>query len=166
LAHFFIKLAEGAKCMPSIEIRKFKASDLESALKVYKHLCEFYKRPFDLDQAKQFLSARSYLEQFHILVAFDHNMKQVVALAFGEIATEETQDISGYIKLIYVEDAYRKQGIMTKLINEMVSYFKEIQVQQVRIFLNNANLPHLNYYSEKLGFTPIITIIEKSLKST
>ena len=150
--------------MSSINIRKFKASDLESALIVYKHLCEFYKRPFDLHQAKQFLSARSYLEQYYILVAFEPETKQVVALAFGEVITEETQEISGYIKLIYVEDAYRKQGIMTELINEMVSYFKEIEIQQVRIFLNNANLPHLDYYSEKLGFTPIITIVEKSLR--
>ncbi|MHA1129327.1 MAG: GNAT family N-acetyltransferase [Candidatus Helarchaeota archaeon] len=149
--------------MVPIHIRKFKSSDLNSALEVYKHLCEFYNRPFNIDHAKKFLLSRNYLEQYYLLVAYDSENNQVVALAFGEISTEETQDTSGYIKLIYVEDAYRKKGIMTKLINEMVNYFTKIQVNQARILLNNANLPHLNYYSEKLGFKPIITIIEKPL---
>ncbi|MHA1267652.1 MAG: GNAT family N-acetyltransferase [Candidatus Helarchaeota archaeon] len=148
--------------MPSIQIRKFKSTDITSSLEVYKHLCIFYNRPFNFEQAKKFLSARAYLDQYLVLVAIDMDTKQVVAMAFGEISTEETQETIGYIKLIYVEESYRNQGIMTELINNMTNYFfKEIQVDKVRIFLNNTNLPYLSYYSEKLGFHPIYTIVEK-----
>ena len=148
----------------NIQVRKFKIADLDSAIEVYKDLCEFYNRSFNFDESKKFFSIRSYFEQYYTIVAFDKSTQKVVALAFGEILTEETQETSGYVKLIYVSENYRKMGIMTALINNMIAYFKEIQVDQVRIHLNNQNLPFLNYYYEKLGFSPIITIVEKSLK--
>lgn len=149
---------------PNIEIRQFRKADMSSAIGVYKHLCEFYNRPFNFDSAKKFLATRDFLEQYYTVVAYDQETKQVVALAFGEISTEETLDISGYIKLIYVEEKYRQQGLMTGLIQHLIAFFKQTRVDQCRIFLNNTNLPYLNYYTEKLGFNPIITIVENKLQ--
>ncbi len=144
-----------------IQIRKFKISDLGSAIEVYKHLCEFYNRKFDLEESKKFFKVRNRFPQYHTLVAFDNEKKKVAGLAFSETLTEETQETTGNIKLIYVEEAYRKMGIMTRLINAMVDHFNEINVDQIRIYLLNSNLAHLKYYSEKLGFSPIMTIVEK-----
>lgn len=147
---------------PEIQIRKFKVtSDLDSAIEVYKHLCEFYRRNFNLEESIKFFKIRSYLEQYHTLCAIDEDKKRVVGLAFSEILTEEMQETSGTIKLIYVEEAYRKLGIMTKLINAMLDYFKEINIELVRVYLLKENLPYLRYFSEKLGFSPTITIVEK-----
>jgi ribosomal protein S18 acetylase RimI-like enzyme len=149
----------------NIEIRKYKKSDLESAINVYKNLCAFYEITIhDIEEIKKFFSVRNYFEQYYTPCAFDLTANKVIGLAFTEIITEETQQVSGYIKLIYVEESYRHQGIMTALINNAIDYFKEIPVDQVRIYLHNKNLPYLSYYSDKLGFSPIITIVEKSLK--
>ena len=145
-----------------IQIRQYKeTSDLDSAIEVYEHLCQFYGRTFNLEESVKFFKVRSRFAQYHILVAYDNSVKRVVGLAFSETVTEETQDTSGNIKLIYVEESHRKQGIMTELIKAMIDYFKEINVDQVRIYLHNKNLPHLSYYSDKLGFAPIMTIVEK-----
>jgi ribosomal protein S18 acetylase RimI-like enzyme len=150
----------------NILIRKYKNSDLNSAIEVYKNLCKFYGLKFDLEGSKKFFSVRSYFEQYHTLVAFDTEKREVVGLAFSEVVTEETQTTSGNIKLIFVEEEYRRQGIMTDIISAAYDYFKEINADNVRIYLRNENLPYLSYYSEKLGFSPIITIVEKSTKST
>ncbi|HUY00838.1 MAG TPA: GNAT family N-acetyltransferase [Candidatus Deferrimicrobium sp.] len=148
----------------NLYIRKYKNSDLESAINVYKHLCEFYKITIhDVEEIKKFFSVRSYFEQYYTPCAFDSTTQKVVGLAFTEVVTEETQQVSGYIKLIYVEEEYRHQGLMTALINNAIEYFKKIPVDQVRIYLHNENLPYLSYYSDRLGFSPIITIVEKSL---
>ena len=147
---------------PDIQIRKFKEiTDLDSAIEVYKNLCEFYQRSFNLEESIKFFKVRSYFEQYHTLCAYDKDKKRVIGLAFSETLTEETQETTGNIKLIYVEETYRKMGIMTELVNSMMDYFKEINVDQVRIYLTNDNLPFLNYYSDKLGFKPIITIVER-----
>ncbi len=162
-----VEYPTGNKTMssPNIEIRKFKIGDLDSAIDVYKNLCAFYKIDCtNLEEIRKFFSVRSYFEQYHTLVAIDHLTKQVIGLAFAEILTEETQETSGYVKLIYVEEKYRHKGIMTDLIDEMMKYFKAIKVDQARIYLRNQNLPFLTYYSDKLGFAPIITIVQKSLK--
>ena len=148
----------------AIQIRKYKSTDFNSAIEVYKNLFKFYKIKFDLEESKKFFSIRSRFEQYYTLVAFDSE-KKVVGLAFTEVLVEETQKTSGYIKLIYVEEKYRMKGIMSDLINAALKYFAEIKVDTVRIYLRNENLPYLDYYQQKLGFTPIITIVEKSLKS-
>ena len=149
---------------PNIQIRKYKRSDLDSALEVYKNLCKLYKINYDKVESKKFFSVRSYFERYYTLVAFDMDEKKVVGMAFAEIETEVTQKTCGYIELIFVEEDYRKQGIMTALINAAIKYFNEIQVDIARIYLRNENLPFLSYYSDKLGFFPIITMVEKSLK--
>ena len=140
------------------------SSDLKSALKVYENLCKFYGITFNIEASKKFFSVRGYFEQHNAFVAFDVTTKEVIGLAFSEMHHEETQETSGYIKLIYVEENYRRQGIMTGLINACIDDFKNLNLDQVRIYLRNENLPYLSYYSEKLGFSPIITIVEKELK--
>lgn len=150
----------------NIEIRKYKSTDLDSAMEVYKNLCKFYGLKFDPEESKKFFSVRSYFEQYYTLVAYDSVSKKVVGLSFSEILTEVTQENYGYLKLIYIEENYRRQGIMTALINTTLEYFKEIGINHARIYLHKENLPYLNYFSEKLGFSPIITIVEKSLKKS
>jgi GNAT superfamily N-acetyltransferase len=96
-------------------------------------------------------------------VAFDLAEKKVVGLSFSEIVTEATQETCGYIKLIYVEEEYRTQGTMTALIDKSIQYFKEIQMDKVGVYLQNENLPFLNYYFQKFGMSPIATIVIKKL---
>lgn len=77
---------------------------------------------------------------------------------------EATQETCGYIKLIYVEEKYRKKGIMTALINKSIEYFQEIQMDKVGIYLQNENLPYLDYYLQNFGFSPTATIVAKPLE--
>jgi len=149
--------------MSDIEIRQYRTTDWKSAIEVYEHLCSFYGLQFDLEKSKKFFSKRSYFQQYYTLVAFDLAEKKVVGLSFSEIVTEATQETCGYIKLIYVEEEYRTQGTMTALIDKSIQYFKEIQMDKVGVYLQNENLPFLNYYFQKFGMSPIATIVIKKL---
>ena len=150
--------------MQDIEIRQYKTTDFDSAIVVYEHLCTFYGLPFDLEKSKKFFSKRSYFQSYYTLVAFDKVEKIVIGLIFSEIVTEATQETCGYIKLIYVEEAYRKQGIMSALINKTIQYFKEIQMDKVGIYLQNENLPYMDYYLQKFGMCPTTTIVAKKIE--
>ncbi|MDD1778359.1 MAG: GNAT family N-acetyltransferase [Candidatus Helarchaeota archaeon] len=150
--------------MPDIEIRPYTSLDFESALRVYEHLCSFYRLPFNLEKSRKFFSSMIYFQQYHTLVAIDKKLKTVVGLLFSEFETDATQETCGCIKHIYVEEKYRKSGIMTALINKAISYFKELKVDQVAIHLRNENLPYLTYYLQKFGLSPTATIVAKSLK--
>jgi len=149
--------------MPDIEIRQYKTTDFDSAIKVYQNLCSFYGLSFDLDKSKKFFSKRSHFEPYYTLVAFDKSTKKIVGLSFSEIVIEATQETFGFIKLIYVEEDYRKLGIMTEFIEKSIQYFQEIPLDQVGIYLRNENLPYLNYYLQNFGLSPISTIIAKKL---
>ena len=149
--------------MSDIEIRQYRTTDWKSAIEVYQHLCSFYGLQFDLEKSKKFFSKRSYFQQYYTLVAFDLAEKKVVGLSFSEIVTEATQETCGYIKLIYVEEEYRAQGTMTALIDKSIQYFKEIQIDKVGVYLQNENLPYLDYYLQKFGMSPIATIVIKTL---
>jgi GNAT superfamily N-acetyltransferase len=149
--------------MSDIEIRQYRTTDWKSAIEVYEHLCSFYGLQFDLEKSKKFFSKRNYFQQYYTLVAFDLAEKKVVGLSFSEIVTEATQETCGYIKLIYVEEEYRTQGTMTALIDKSIQYFKEIQMDKVGVYLQNENLPFLNYYFQKFGMSPIATIVIKKL---
>jgi GNAT superfamily N-acetyltransferase len=150
--------------MPDLEIRQYKSSDFESAIQVYEHLCSFYRLPFNLEKSRKFFSSMIYFQQYHTLVALDKKTKNIVGLLFSELETEATQETCGCIKHIYVEEKYRKSGVMTALINKSINYFKEIKADNVSIHLRNENLPYLNYYLQKFGLSPIATIVAKSLK--
>lgn len=150
--------------MPEIEIRQYKSSDFESALRVYEHLCSFYQLPFKLEKSRKFFSSMIYFQQYHTLVALDKKTKEVCGLLFSELQTEATQETCGVIKHIYVEEEYRKAGIMSALIDKTINYFREIKADSVAIHLRNENLPYLNYYLQKFGLSPSATIVSKSLK--
>jgi GNAT superfamily N-acetyltransferase len=150
--------------MPNIEIRQYKSSDFESALQVYEHLCSFYRLPFKLEKSRKFFSSMIYFQQYHTLVAIDKQTKNVVGLLFSELQTDATQETCGVINHIYVEEKYRKFGIMTELINKAISFFKELKADRIAIHLRNENLPYLTYYLQKFGLSPTATIVAKSLK--
>jgi GNAT superfamily N-acetyltransferase len=150
--------------MPEIEIRQYKSIDFDSALRVYEHLCSFYRLPFHLEKSRKYFSSMIYFQQYYTLVALDKKTKDVVGLLFSELETEATQETCGTIKHIYVEEKYRKLGIMTMLINAAISYFKEIKADRVAIHLSNSNLPFLNFYLQKFGLSTTATIVAKSLK--
>jgi len=81
-----------------------------------------------------------------------------------EVRNHLTPSCVGFIRLIFVNKDYRKHGIGTNLIEEIVNYFKSNGVEEVSLNYILGNSEAEEFWN-KLGFTPIRVSANTSLEA-
>jgi len=89
-----------------------------------------------------------------------------IGFAYGhiEVRNHLTPSCVGFIRLIFVNKDYRKHGIGTSLIEEIVNYFKSNGVEEVSLNYILGNSEAKEFW-KKLGFTPIKVSANTSLEA-
>jgi ribosomal protein S18 acetylase RimI-like enzyme len=99
-----------------------------------------------IDQARQELSFQAFVAEVEGNIVASASCQLFAGLYPSPFKSEYRQ--YGYIWNVYVESAYRHQGIATKLTNESINYLKSLGC--TRAILHAS--PHGKPVYEKLGF--------------
>jgi ribosomal protein S18 acetylase RimI-like enzyme len=88
----------------------------------------------------------------------------VIGFIYGEIIQSKTSIVNrtGHLDALYIAKSYRKNGYATKLINEIMQWFKLKKIKYIDISVDFPNKKVQNLY-EKLGFVKTTYIYNKKI---
>ena len=147
--------------MSDIHIRKASLEDLPYLLKFEQGIIAA-ERPFDETLVSGNFHYYDLAERIK-----DPDAEVVVAEVDGEIVgggsaiikdgkTYNTFDQYSFLGFMYVEPAYRGQGVNKLIIEKLVEWSHEKGLKEIRLQVYSDNLPAIRAY-EKVGFKKILT---------
>lgn len=125
----------------SLTIRKFKLSDLD---RIYEIETSSFDEPYP----------KHLFYFYYILFSDTFLVAEKNEVIIGYIIGVIKRGSEGHIISIAVDPNYRRKGYGSKLMLELIKYFKSNGVKIVRLEVNIKNSIARKFY-ERLGFTPI-----------
>lgn len=126
------------------------------------------ERPFDStlkpDPISYYdLRALILSESAELIVAYKGN--ELLASGYAKIRAGETyhkHDYFAYLGFMYVKPAYRGQGIISALTEQLKSWIRKQNISELRLEVYNDNIPAIKAY-EKSGFKKHLIEMRMSL---
>lgn len=84
---------------------------------------------------------------------------RVVGYVFGTIEKETKNNVTGYIKEIFIDEFYRREGIGTKVCRALLEWMDQQDVKSVQIALTSQH-PRVEDFIHAVGFKPVSTLYE------
>lgn len=161
------------KKTPVITIRRLRADDIDAIIEIDAKAIgeakpEYWRRKLALYLAEQDLEAITAADQF--LSGIDPQLARVaevngrvVGFMIGEIRSWEfRQPPTGWITAMAVHPDYRRQGIGRRLLAEVLDYFREKGIENVRTMVEWSDGEVLSFFTA-MGFDrgPFIELEKK-----
>ena len=110
---------------------------------------------------------KAYFEQVEVAgnlcidLAFDAgDGNRYVGYCVSSLSKEKTGEITGEIESIFVDEAYRSNGIGSTLVTRAIAWLDEHGSSRNRVSVSEGNEAVWNFY-KKFGFYPRMTVLEQ-----
>ena len=140
----------------NIKIRDARESDLP-VLKWFQSKLIVFEKPFDdtiIDGNTRYYNPKSCLKSKKNLMLVAEDNGKVIGGGFCKIEKEPNWSKNknrGHIGVLFVEKEYRRKGIGSRIIDELVKWLKKKNITDVRIQVYSKNTNAINAY-KKYGF--------------
>ncbi len=138
-------------------LRSANLSDLNT-LKNFQKRLVIHERPFDPGIPKkeevEYYDIRELIEANNVNFLVIEIDNKIIGCGFGQIRKNDdwaANKIFGYIGLMFVDDKFRGQKIGKLIVDELVKWFKEKNVFDIRLKVYEKNISAVNAY-KKYGF--------------
>jgi diamine N-acetyltransferase len=152
--------------MPSIEYRITDIEEIELVHPLWNQLNRHhhtragaFKSQYEqwtFDDRKAYFEKVAATGSLRIDLAFDSLKERYIGYCIGSLSPERT----GEIESIFVEEAYRSQGIGSAFIDRVLAWFKENGSTRNRVSVGDGNEGAFLFY-RKFGFSPRMTVLEQ-----
>ena len=140
-----------------IKIRKATSNDLNIIKEFQNQLVE-YERPFDSTIPKQglveYYNLQLLIESEKVNFLVVEVNEKIIGCGFGEIRSDiewSSNSLIGYIGLFFIEKEFRNKGISGLIFKELIKWFKENNIKDIRLKVYSENEKAVNAY-KKYGF--------------
>src|SRR5688572_18206140 len=132
----------------NITIRKAEASDLVQVYELIKELAVFENAPGEPSNSlKKFIAEATCKEpRFHVILAETGN--EIIGIALYYYGYSSWKGSMIYLDDLVIREKYRKLGIGTKLMNELIAIAKEEKINQVRWHVLDWNENAISFYKK------------------
>jgi GNAT superfamily N-acetyltransferase len=153
----------------NIEIRKAKKSEI-NVLLAFEQAIIATERPFDNSLQNEEIHYYNLItlmgsSKATVLVAVVNN--EIVGSGFAKIMTAKSYQKHkkyAYLGFMYVKDEFRGKGINRKIIENLIEWSKNKNLEEVRLHVYNDNLSAKNAYL-KTGFKPTLLEMQMSVNT-
>ncbi|NHI93007.1 MAG: GNAT family N-acetyltransferase [Candidatus Lokiarchaeota archaeon] len=150
--------------MSSINIRRFKKPDIESAKKLMIQLCELTGTEFLEERFLWGLKMRLYdaLKKNGMLIAEEDigdGKPRVIGFLLADINIEPTGTSTGYIRTVIIDESARGKGVGKELVAHAINYLKTMDVDSILVNVRAATQTARKLY-ENLGFQELYRVME------
>ncbi|QAS52490.1 GNAT family N-acetyltransferase [Halobacillus litoralis] len=89
---------------------------------------------------------------------------RIVGYILGTIDKESEAKVYGYIRELFVDEFYRREGIGTELSDALLTWMDEQEVKSIQVGVK-AQQSRVNDFIRAIGFIPVSTLYEYQKKS-
>jgi phosphinothricin acetyltransferase len=140
--------------------------DIESLRELTKQLVEGLGQTFDHKRFDWGISRRIYdeLQRHGILIAVDEDEDdEVVGMIVAELRIDPFGSSEGYIKQVFLKEAYRGKGIGELLIKKAIEHLQKIKVEKIKVNIKDKAKAAANLYA-KMHFKKVYEVLELDLQ--
>ena len=151
--------------MSNLRIEVGTPEVIESLEDLTKELVEGLGQKFDLKRFEWGIQRRLYdpLQRHGILIAVDEDKDNlVVGMIIAELRIDPFGSSEGYIKQVFLKDAYRGMGIGELLVKKAIEHLKKIKVEKIKVNIKEQAREAANLYS-KMKFKKVYEVLELDL---
>ena len=151
--------------MSNLRIEVGTPEVIESLEDLTKELVEGLGQKFDLKRFEWGIQRRLYdpLQRHGILIAVDEDKDNlVVGMIIAELRIDPFGSSEGYIKQVFLKDAYRGMGIGELLVRKAIEHLKKIKVEKIKVNIKEQAREAANLYS-KMKFKKVYEVLELDL---
>jgi|SRR5690606_11592790 len=138
----------------TLEIKRISSTESDLVISLFNKYRIFYKQPSDIELAKAFIQARLDKNESVIFVATFKDKDEVFPVGFTQLYPKFSSGKAIKIWVLndlYVEQAFRKQGVGESLIKIALDYAKNDQASHVELSTAVDNYIAQSLY-ESIGF--------------
>lgn len=142
-------------------IREFSERDIDEITSLMKDLCKLKDQEFDEERWRLSIEEKLKKESnSELIVALDEETSSVLGMAHISVRNSELGFRFGYISNLIVREEKRRIGIGEEILRHIIDYFKNNNINSIRLALkpNAENVAKLLFI--KLGFQNILQIYE------
>lgn len=132
-----------------MNIRKASIDDLQALSELFAQYRVFYRQPYEVDQAKEFINKRLTNEDSVIFVAEENGVLAGFTQLYPSFTSVGMKEI-WILNDLFVNEQFRKRGIGELLIKTVFSYSKETGRKSVILTTEDNNITAQRLY-EKVG---------------
>ncbi|TFG21700.1 MAG: GNAT family N-acetyltransferase [Promethearchaeota archaeon] len=151
--------------MSNLRIEIATPEMIDSLENLTKELVEGLGQKFDLKRFEWGIQRRLYdpLQRHGILIAVDEDKDNlVVGMIIAELRIDPFGSSEGYIKQVFLKDAYRGMGIGELLVRKAIEHLKKIKVEKIKVNIKEQAREASNLYS-KMKFKKVYEVLELDL---
>ena len=148
-----------------IVVRQARESDVSAIRHLEKQLINF-ERPYDSDIREgediSYYNLEKLLASDNIYLVVAEVDEQIVGCAFGEVIKSldwAKSNFIGHIRMVYIEEVYRKHGVGKAIFVELKEWFREKKIENVFIEFYQKNINAFEAY-KKLGFSSYTMVMK------
>ena len=140
--------------------------EIDSLRELTKQLVEGLGQKFDPKRFDWGISRRIYdeLQRHGILIAVDEDEDdEVVGMIVAELRIDPFGSSEGYIKQVFLKEAYRGKGIGELLIKKAIEHLRKIKVEKIKVNIKEKATAAANLY-EKMHFKKVYEVLELDIE--
>jgi len=140
--------------------------EIESLRDLTRQLVEGLGQTFDHKRFDWGISRRIYdeLQRHGILIAVDEDEDdEVVGMIVAELRIDPFGSSEGYIKQVFLKEAYRGKGIGELLIKKAIEHLQKIKVEKIKVNIKEKATAATNLYT-KMQFKKVYEVLELDLQ--
>jgi len=149
----------------SIKIEIASPNDIESLEDLTKELVEGLGQNFDRKRFDWGIRRRIYdkLQRHGILIAIDEEKdNEVIGMIIAELRIDPFGASEGYIKQVFLKEAFRGKGIGLLLVRKAIDHLQKIKVEKIKVNIKEEAKEAANLYS-KMNFKKVYEVLELDL---
>jgi phosphinothricin acetyltransferase len=142
--------------------------EIESLRDLTRQLVEGLGQTFDHKRFDWGISRRIYdeLQRHGILIAVDEDEDdEVVGMIVAELRIDPFGSSEGYIKQVFLKEAYRGKGIGELLIKKAIEHLQKIKVEKIKVNIKEKATAAANLYT-KMHFKKVYEVLELDLQES
>ena len=146
-----------------VKIREPKEKDLMHFTRYsidFLHSTETSRQTSEQIRDRKYWAADQFLakDPKQKLLVADMNGR-MIGYVLGIIDEHEESDVYGYVREVFIDEFYRREGIGTELCHQLMNWMRDQEAGAIQVSLGS----HHNGVSEfirKIGFAPVSTLFE------
>jgi ribosomal protein S18 acetylase RimI-like enzyme len=136
--------------MTELIVRRITAEEAGLVVELFDKYRTFYKQPSDIKLAESFITERLNNNESVIYVAFIEDQPVGFAQLYPKYSSMRAVK-NWIVNDLYVDEAYRKQGVASQLINTVTHFAKANNARFVQLETQKENYTAQSLY-ESIGF--------------
>ena len=152
--------------MTDIKVEVASPDDIEALKELTQELVEGLQQDFEPKRFDWGISRRIYdeLQRHGILIAVDEDEDDdVVGMIVAELRIDPFGSSEGYIKQVFLKEAYRGKGIGELLIKKAIEHLRKIKVEKIKVNIKEKATAAANLYA-KMHFKKVYEVLELDIE--